>query len=174
MVVTGAGPGIMAAGLEGAGRDMSFGVTIRLPFEESVNEFIAGDPKLVSMKYFFTRKLALVKESSGFVCMPGGFGTLDETFELLTLQQTGKMAPVPIVLVDGARRHVLGPLGQVRARRADEPGTGFRRRRLPLPDHRRRLGGMCRDHRLLPRVPLGPLGGNRLVIRMRRDISRNA
>ena len=100
MVVTGAGPGIMAAGLEGAGRDMSFGVTIRLPFEESVNEFIAGDPKLVSMKYFFTRKLALVKESSGFVCMPGGFGTLDETFELLTLQQTGKMAPVPIVLVD--------------------------------------------------------------------------
>jgi len=100
MAVTGAGPGIMAAGLEGAGRDMSFGVTIRLPFEETVSEFIAGDPKLVSMKYFFTRKVALVKESAGFVCMPGGFGTLDETFELLTLLQTGKMAPVPMVLVD--------------------------------------------------------------------------
>jgi uncharacterized protein (TIGR00730 family) len=100
MVVTGAGPGIMAAGLEGAGRENAFGVTIRLPFEESVSEFIAGDEKLVSMKYFFTRKLMLMKESSGFVALPGGFGTLDETLELLTLQQTGKAIPAPIVLLD--------------------------------------------------------------------------
>jgi uncharacterized protein (TIGR00730 family) len=100
MVVTGAGPGIMAAGLEGAGRNNAFGINIRLPFEQGANEFIAGDPKLVEMKYFFTRKLMLLKESDGFVCLPGGFGTLDETLELLTLLQTGKAEPAPIVLLD--------------------------------------------------------------------------
>ena len=100
MVVTGAGPGIMAAGMEGAGRERSFGVTIRLPHEQEANPVILGDPKLVSMKYFFTRKLMLIKESKAFVCLPGGFGTLDETFELLTLTQTGKGVPVPIVLLD--------------------------------------------------------------------------
>ncbi len=100
MVVTGAGPGIMQAGMEGAGRDMSIGVSIRLPFEQGANPVIAGDVKYVSMKYFFTRKLMLVKESKGFVCLPGGFGTLDETFELMTLTQTGKGLPVPIVFLD--------------------------------------------------------------------------
>ena len=100
MVVTGAGPGIMAAGLEGAGREMSFGVNIRLPFEQDANPYIAGDPKLISMKYFFTRKLMLMKESVGFVSLPGGFGTLDETYELLTLIQTGKAIPAPVVLLD--------------------------------------------------------------------------
>ena len=100
MVVTGAGPGIMEAGMEGAGRERSIGVSIRLPFEQSANPVIAGDEKYVSMKYFFTRKLMLVKESRGFICLPGGFGTLDETFELLTLVQTGKGTPVPIVLLD--------------------------------------------------------------------------
>ena len=100
MVVTGAGPGIMQAAMEGAGRDMSIGVSIRLPFEQGANPVIAGDVKYVSMKYFFTRKLMLIKESQGFVCLPGGFGTLDETFELLTLTQTGKGLPVPIVLLD--------------------------------------------------------------------------
>lgn len=100
MVVTGAGPGIMEAGMEGAGRDRSIGVSIRLPFESGANSVIAGDAKYVSMKYFFTRKLMLVKESAAFVCLPGGFGTLDETFELLTLTQTGKGQPVPIVFLD--------------------------------------------------------------------------
>jgi uncharacterized protein (TIGR00730 family) len=100
MTVTGAGPGIMQAGMEGAGRDLSIGVSIRLPFEQAANSVIAGDRKYVSMRYFFTRKLMLVKESKGFVCLPGGFGTLDETFELLTLTQTGKGLPVPIVLLD--------------------------------------------------------------------------
>jgi uncharacterized protein (TIGR00730 family) len=99
MVVTGAGPGIMAAGSEGAGKDKSLGVNIRLPFEQEPNEFI-DQRRLVNMKYFFTRKLALVKESQGFVSLPGGFGTLDETFELLTLQQTGKSQPTPIVFLD--------------------------------------------------------------------------
>lgn len=100
MVVTGAGPGIMEAGMVGAGRSMSIGVSIRLPFETSANEVIQGDTKFVSMRYFFTRKLMLVKESHAFICMPGGFGTLDEMFELLTLTQTGKGVPVPILLMD--------------------------------------------------------------------------
>ncbi len=100
MVVTGAGPGIMAAGLEGAGPEHSFGINIRLPFEQSANEFIKSDPKLVTMKYFFTRKLMLIKESDGFIVLPGGYGTLDEAFELLTLIQTGKAEPTPIVLLE--------------------------------------------------------------------------
>jgi hypothetical protein len=100
MVVTGAGPGIMEAANVGAGRDRSFGVNIRLPFEEGISELFAGSDKLVSMKYFFTRKLMLIKESSGFVSLPGGFGTLDETYELLTLFQTGKALPSPLVLLD--------------------------------------------------------------------------
>ena len=100
MIVTGAGPGIMEAGMEGAGRDNSIGVLIRLPFEAGANDVIAGDPKLIEMKYFFTRKLMLMKESAAFVSLPGGFGTLDEAFELLTLVQTGKAEPVPIVLLD--------------------------------------------------------------------------
>jgi uncharacterized protein (TIGR00730 family) len=103
MTVTGAGPGIMQAGMEGAGREHSIGVSIRLPFEQGANSVIAGDHKYVAMKYFFTRKLMLIKESKGFVCLPGGFGTLDETFELLTLTQTGKGLPVPIVLLDTPR-----------------------------------------------------------------------
>jgi uncharacterized protein (TIGR00730 family) len=100
MVVTGAGPGIMQAGIEGAGADRSFGVNIRLPFEQGANPFIALDPKLVEMRYFFTRKLILVKESSAYAVLPGGVGTLDELFELLTLLQTGKALPAPVVLVE--------------------------------------------------------------------------
>ena len=100
MVVTGAGPGIMAAGAEGAGPERTIGVNIRLPFEQEANPFIAADSRLVSMKYFFTRKLMLMKESAGFVVLPGGFGTLDETFELLTLLQTGKASLAPLVLLE--------------------------------------------------------------------------
>ncbi|WP_243225001.1 TIGR00730 family Rossman fold protein [Microbacterium sp. CIAB417] len=100
MVVTGAGPGIMQAAAEGAGEKMALGVSIRLPFEEKPNAVVAKDAHSVEMKYFFTRKLMLVKESSGFICLPGGFGTMDEMFELLTLQQTGKAEPTPIVLLD--------------------------------------------------------------------------
>jgi uncharacterized protein (TIGR00730 family) len=100
MIITGAGPGIMAAGIEGAGTENAFGVSIRLPFEAVTTAFIADDPKLVNFRYFFTRKLTFVKESDGFALLPGGFGTLDEAFELLTLVQTGKAQPAPIVLLD--------------------------------------------------------------------------
>ena len=97
MVITGAGPGIMEAGHQGAGKDMSFGVNIMLPFEQAANPTIAGDPKLVHLKYFFTRKLLFVRESHAAAFFPGGFGTMDEAFELLTLIQTGKANVVPIV-----------------------------------------------------------------------------
>lgn len=105
MVITGAGPGIMAAGHEGAGADQSFGVGIKLPIEQSANAFIAGDPKLIDFKYFFTRKITFMKESDAFVLLPGGFGTLDEAFELLTLMQTGKTALRPVVLFQPPGSH---------------------------------------------------------------------
>lgn len=100
MVITGAGNGIMEAGHKGAGREMSMGLNIMLPFEQSANPFIDGDSKLVTLKYFFTRKLMFVKECSAVICCPGGFGTLDETLEVLTLLQTGKQAMFPLVLLD--------------------------------------------------------------------------
>jgi uncharacterized protein (TIGR00730 family) len=110
MVVTGAGPGIMAAASEGAGREHNLGVNIRLPFESGANAFIDPATKLVSMKYFFTRKLMLMKESRAFISLPGGFGTLDETFELLTLTQTGKGVPAPIVFLDTPGESFWGPV----------------------------------------------------------------
>jgi uncharacterized protein (TIGR00730 family) len=100
MVVTGAGHGIMGAAQEGAGGEQSFGLNIRLPFEQEANPWIASDPKLITFKYFFTRKLFLVKEASAVALYPGGFGTMDECFELLTLMQTGKTGIVPVVLVE--------------------------------------------------------------------------
>ncbi len=100
MVLTGAGGGIMAAGNEGAGHDRSFGLNISLPFEQSHNEFISGPDRLIEFKYFFTRKLFFLKESDAIALFPGGFGTQDEFFECLTLCQTGKSTPKPLVLVD--------------------------------------------------------------------------
>jgi hypothetical protein len=103
MLLTGAGGGIMRACQEGSGRERSFGVNIRLPFEQEPNEFISRDPKLVSFKYFFTRKLVFIKEADAIVLFPGGFGTHDEGFESLTLVQTGKSRPMPIVFLDAPR-----------------------------------------------------------------------
>ncbi len=100
MVITGAGPGIMRACNEGSGRERSFGINIRLPFEQSANDIIDKDPKLVTFKYFFTRKLMFVKEADAIALFPGGFGTHDEGFESLTLLQTGKSRPMPVVFVD--------------------------------------------------------------------------
>ncbi|MDF1859712.1 MAG: TIGR00730 family Rossman fold protein [Verrucomicrobiales bacterium] len=100
MSITGAGPGIMEAAQEGSGRNGSFGLNIKLPFEQGANPHIDGDKKLINFNYFFTRKLAFVKESDAIAALPGGFGTMDELFEVLTLIQTGKAQVVPIVLVD--------------------------------------------------------------------------
>jgi len=100
MVITGAGPGIMQAGHEGAGPENSFGVNIRLPWEQSANPIIKEDKKLVTFKYFFTRKLIFIRHSDAIVLFPGGFGTMDEGYEALTLMQTGKSQLMPLVLVD--------------------------------------------------------------------------
>jgi hypothetical protein len=100
MVITGAGPGIMEAGIEGAGAERAFGVNIVLPFESEASPLIAGDPKLINFRYFFTRKVTFMKESKAFALLPGGFGTMDEAFELLTLMQTGRSPIAPVVLLD--------------------------------------------------------------------------
>ena len=158
MVVTGAGPGIMQAAMEGAGRERSIGVSIRLPFEQGANPVIAGDEKYVSMKYFFTRKLMLVKEARAFVCLPGGFGTLDETFELLTLTQTGKGLPVPIVLARRAGRPVLGARSTSSIRdQLVSRGLVVAGRHRPVPRHRPTRRGVPRDRALLRQLRLDPL-----------------
>jgi uncharacterized protein (TIGR00730 family) len=100
MVITGAGPGIMQAGHEGAGPENSFGAGIRLPWEQSANPVIREDKKLVMFKYFFTRKLIFIRHSDALVLFPGGFGTMDEGYEALTLMQTGKSQLMPLVLID--------------------------------------------------------------------------
>ena len=100
MIITGGGDGIMGAAQRGAGREHSFGLNIRLPFEQRANEVIDGDEKLINFNYFFTRKLNFVKETHAVALFPGGFGTMDEGFEVLTLMQTGKARILPVVLVD--------------------------------------------------------------------------
>ncbi len=100
MIITGGGEGIMGAAQRGAGREHSFGLNIRLPFEQRANEVIDGDGKLINFNYFFTRKLSFLKESHAVALFPGGFGTMDEGFEVLTLMQTGKARILPVVLVD--------------------------------------------------------------------------
>jgi len=100
MVITGGGGGIMQAVNEGAGPENSFGVNIRLPFEQKANPTLEGNPRLITYKYFFNRKVAFLKESDAVALFPGGFGTLDEAMETLTLVQTGKHDPLPLVLVD--------------------------------------------------------------------------
>jgi predicted Rossmann-fold nucleotide-binding protein len=100
MVITGAGGGIMHAGHAGAGAENSFGANIRLPWEQSANPVILQDKKLVTFKYFFTRKLIFIRHSDAIALVPGGFGTMDEGYEALTLMQTGKSQLMPLVLVD--------------------------------------------------------------------------
>ena len=101
MCMTGAANGIMKAGLEGIEKKSSFGLSIKLPFETTANTLIEGDPKLISFRYFFTRKLMFVSHSDAFAAFPGGVGTLDELFEVLTLIQTGRSNIMPVVLVEG-------------------------------------------------------------------------
>src|SRR5579862_6919395 len=100
MAITGAGPGIMKAGNEGAGKNNSFGINIKLPFEQAANEFIGKDPRFIDCRFFFTRKLMFLKETSAVAYFPGGFGTHDEAMETLTLVQTGKADMMPLVFVD--------------------------------------------------------------------------
>ncbi len=107
-VITGGGPGIMEAGNKGANRENSFSLNIRLPFEQRHNPYIEGDKKAITFKYFFNRKLFFLKESDATVLFPGGFGTMDEGFENLTLIQTGKSKPRPIILIESPQSNYWG------------------------------------------------------------------
>ncbi len=109
MVITGGGGGIMQAGNEGAGAENSFAVNIRLPFEQETNPVMSKDKKVLTYKYFFNRKVAFLKEANAVVLFPGGFGTLDEAMETLTLVQTGKNPPIPLVLIDNEEGDFWGP-----------------------------------------------------------------
>ena len=143
----------MEAGHLGAGREHSMGLNILLPFEQAANRIIAGDAKLVHMKYFFTRKLMFVKESDAVCLLPGGFGTLDEGLEVLTLLQTGKRDMIPVVFLDepggdywsGLEQFIRGKL-LARGMIAGEDMHLY-------PPHRPRGRGGGRDPRLLPRLP---------------------
>ena len=134
MVITGAGPGIMQAGHEGAGPEKSFGVNIRLPWEQSANPIIDKDAKLVSFKYFFTRKLTFLRHSDAIVLFPGGFGTMDECYEALTLMQTGKARLVPLVLLDRAGGTYWKAMGQKCAGTSAARGTDFGGRPVSFSD----------------------------------------
>lgn len=170
-VVTGAGPGIMVAANEGAGRERSFGVNIRLPFEQEANQYLVGDEKLVEMKYFFTRKLMLVKESSAFVALPGGFGTQDETYELLTLLQTGKAEPVPLVLLDIPGGTYWERWEEFVHEELDRGGLissddhDLYTRASSVAEACEEISGFWSNYRSIRYV------GNRLVVRMRRPVS---
>ncbi|MBL0927835.1 MAG: LOG family protein [Phycisphaerales bacterium] len=133
LVITGAGDGIMKAGHEGPGREASFGLSIRLPFETNANEVIAGDSKLIHFRYFFTRKLMFLSQCEAICCFPGGFGTQDELFESLTLVQTGKSPMIPIVMLEGPGgtywnhfdRYIRGELLAGKFVSAEDPGIYY-------------------------------------------------
>ena len=172
MVITGAGPGIMEAGIDGAGADRAFGVNIVLPFEQEASPLIAGDPKLINYRYFFTRKLTFMKESHAFALLPGGFGTMDEGFELLTLMQTGRTAVVPVVLLaEPGSTYWSAWLDFVHAR-ARWPRPDLRRRPLPGAPRRRpstrrstRSCGFYSTYHSMRFV------GRRLVMRLTRELT---
>ncbi len=170
MVVTGAGGGIMGATQQGAGGEQSFGLNIRLPFEQEANPWIASDPKLITFKYFFTRKLFLVKEANAVALFPGGFGTMDETFELLTLMQTGKAAVVPVVLVEAGPKPYwriwdrwIGTL--VERRLIDAVDAAFYRVADTAEDAVREITGFYRVYHSSRIV------GDRLVLRLLRPLA---
>ncbi len=170
MVVTGAGGGIMGATQQGAGGEQSFGLNIRLPFEQEANPWIASDPKLITFKYFFTRKLFLVKEANAVALFPGGFGTMDETFELLTLMQTGKATVVPVVLVEAGPKPYwriwdrwIGTL--VERRLIDAVDAAFYRVADSAEDAVREITGFYRVYHSSRIV------GDRLVLRLLRPLA---
>ncbi len=152
LVVTGAASGIMEAGHIGAGRENSMGLNIMLPFEQYANPVIAGDTKLVHMKYFFTRKLMFVKECDAVCLLPGGFGTLDEGLEVLTLLQTGKRDMVPVVFLDAPGGAILGRFSKVRRAPAAGPQHDLARGFVALQADRQGRRGGRRDPAVLPRL----------------------
>ena len=172
MVITGASSGIMQAGNEGAGRQSSFGVNIRLPFEQRANPVIANDAKLINFKYFFTRKLIFIRESDATVLLPGGFGTHDEGFETLTLIQTGKTPPRPVVCLDPPKsnywkawleflKHQL-----VKRKMVDQEDLGIICFSHDPAEAARQVTRFYHNYQSMRYI------GERLVIRMKRPLSR--
>ena len=149
MAITGAADGIMKAGNEGAGTGKSFGVNIHLPFEQGANEYIVDDPKLVTFKYFFTRKLLFVMESHAIALFPGGFGTHDEGFESLTLIQTEKASPRPFVLMELPGETYWERWDDFVRGQILETRTDLARGHIALPDRALTGGGSRRDYQFL-------------------------
>ena len=155
-VITGAGPGIMEAGTRGAGKEHSFGVNIRLPVRGCGNRYL-DESRTVNFKYFFTRKLAFVKESHAFAILPGGWGTLDEAFELLTLIQTGKSDLHPIVLLESPDTGYWEPMIDFIQERPAETWADLRARSRPFPPHHRPDRGLRAHLALLRQLSLAAL-----------------
>ncbi|MDX8382218.1 MAG: TIGR00730 family Rossman fold protein [Ghiorsea sp.] len=122
MVITGGGPGMMQAANEGAGKDVSFGIGINLPMEQQLNPIVHESPRSFECKYFFTRKLFFLKESDAVILTPGGFGTFDESFELLTLLQTGRNPPIPVIMLEAPGDDFWGPFLKSWVRRLLDDG----------------------------------------------------
>ncbi len=122
MVITGGGPGMMQAANEGAGRDVSFGIGINLPMEQQLNPVVHQSPRSFECKYFFTRKFFFLKESDAVILTPGGFGTFDEGFELLTLLQTGRNPPIPVIMLEAPGDDFWGPFLKSWVRRLLDDG----------------------------------------------------
>lgn len=167
MVITGGGPGLMQAVNEGAGPEHSFGVNIRLPFEQKANPVLDGLPRSINYKYFFNRKVAFVKEADAVILVPGGIGTLDEAMEILTLVQTGKRAPLPILLLDipgGTywRRWEELMREELLGRGAVSPSDFFLFRRMESPEE-----AVSRINQFYRRYHSLRYAGPRLVIRLR-------
>ncbi len=158
MVITGGGDGIMGAAQRGAGREHSFGLNIRLPFEQQANVTIQGDPKLINFNYFFTRKLNFVKETHAFALFPGGFGTMDEAFEVLTLMQTGKARIIPVVLARSARWDLLANLAEISHRTSLQVWVHRSGRFSPFQNRAERRRGGAGNSALLQRLSILPLG----------------
>jgi len=159
MVITGGGDGIMGAAQKGAGREHGFGLNIRLPFEQRANPIIEGDPKLINFNYFFTRKLNFVKETHAFALFPGGFGTMDEGFEVLTLMQTGKARIIPVVLLDRPGGSYWRNLDEVPHRPSLQVRLHRSRGFSFFQDHAERGRSSSRDRELLQRLSIFALGG---------------
>ena len=174
MLIAGGNEGIMGAVQRGAGRAHSFALSVRLPSEQRVDEFIEGDPKLVTLNYFFTRKLSFVKEAHGFALLPGGFGTMDEAFEVLTLMQTGKTRIVPVVLLDRPRGKYWETWMQFLTKRllkfgfiSEEDFAFFKIRHSPQ-DAAAEITSFYKDFHSARWV------GERFVIRLNRPLSKEA
>ncbi len=174
MLIAGGSDGIMGAVQRGAGRGHSFALGIRLPSEQRVNELIEGDPKLVTLNYFFTRKLSFVKEAHAFALLPGGFGTMDEAFEVLTLMQTGNARIVPSHAIGPATRKILGDVDAISYGAPVQVWLHFGGRLRVFQNQTQHAGRRRGDHAILQGLSSARWVGERFVIRLNRSLPNGA